>query len=168
MWNCISSCFLQRGVLEQWKEVFMVTTDGTCTNQWGTEIIGGRRERRVLKIMARLDGGGEGVHSFVMYFWRLQLCFSKMFHKDLTNAYSRLVVTCSYTHTFTRLWWVRLFSINLGRYQSNYCEMRFSDSKSLEFEILEFSSIFYQILASTRVLELKFFYLQSYYSDTRL
>ncbi len=30
-----------------------------------------------------------------------------------------------------------------------------SDSKLLEFEILENSSIFYQILASTRVLELK-------------
>ncbi len=30
-----------------------------------------------------------------------------------------------------------------------------SDSKLLEFEILEFSSIFYQIPASTRVLELK-------------
>jgi hypothetical protein len=33
--------------------------------------------------------------------------------------------------------------------------MSTSDSKLLEFEILENSSIFYQILASTRVLELK-------------
>jgi hypothetical protein len=34
------------------------------------------------------------------------------------------------------------------------CKQLISDSKLLEFEILEFSSIYYQILASTRVLDL--------------
>ncbi len=45
---------------------------------------------------------------------------------------------------------------NGGRYRQ-VVAIRSSDSKLLECELLEFSSIFNQILASTRVLELEKF-----------